>query len=262
MSESSPAPLSSMEIPGVVPLILTHLVSVIENADASDEPFSHLYAENCFPKEVYSRMLSLLPDPADYSPLNLKVWRREDGTSTRDRFFLTEDHLARLPDDRRWLWRAVTEAVCHPALKKAVFRQLATDIATRFEISRDEVEELHAFQSPRLLRDVEDYTIKPHPDGLQTIVTLQFYLPADLTQEKLGTSIYRRNTYFGSVRSGRKFDEVKRFPFRPNSAQAFAVINTRERQSWHGVELLNTGAGVRHSLLVRFRVSEEGLEDY
>ena len=71
----------------------------------------------------------------------------------------------------------------------------------------------------QLVRDTEDYRIKPHPDGLNKLVTLQFYLPADESQLDLGTSLFIRHR--GLL--GGSFEEVKRFTFKPNSAYAFPV---------------------------------------
>jgi hypothetical protein len=107
---------------------------------------------------------------------------------------------------------------------------------------------------PRMLlfRDTDQYRIKPHPDGLGTIATMGFYLARDDSQIELGTSIYRRRSVWDTVRAGGRFEEVRRFPFRPNSGYAFAVINDREQKSLHGVELVPGGSGVRNTILNRF----------
>ena len=50
-----------------------------------------------------------------------------------------------------------------------------------------------------------------------------------------------------------KFEEAKRFPFKPNSAYAFAVSDSAKRKSWHGRDRLTGFAGVRNTLMVLFQ---------
>ena len=57
-------------------------------------------------------------------------------------------------------------------------------------MSEEEVEDTPAFVTISMTRDIEDYRIEPHPDGWPAIVTAQFYLPADTSQQDLGTSFY------------------------------------------------------------------------
>jgi hypothetical protein len=58
----------------------------------------------------------------------------------------------------------------------------------------------------------------------------------------------------------RRFEKVKQFDFRANSAYAFVVNNTLGKRSWHGREKLPAGAGVRNTLLNTFY--EEQREGY
>ena len=128
---------------------------------------------------------------------------------------------------------------------------MAPDLAARFGVSESNVSDIDCVYDIILFRDSEDYRIKPHPDGLNKIVTMQFYLPADESTLDLGTSLFvRRRGLFGS-----DFDEVKRFAFKPNSAYAFAVSDSPNRQSWHGRDRLSGFKGVRNSLMVLFQQS-------
>jgi hypothetical protein len=122
-------------------------------------------------------------------------------------------------------------------------------LAQRFGVSEQAVPDIECGHEIMLIRDTEDYVIKPHPDGLNKLVTLQFYLPPDETQLELGTSLFRRHR--GVL--GSKFEEVKRFPFRPNSAYAFPVSDSPARKSWHGREQLSGFKGVRNTLMVLFQ---------
>jgi hypothetical protein len=157
--------------------------------------------------------------------------------------------LALLPKPIADFWTPVVRAMTDPALRRAVFTKLAPDLAERFGIPEERVPEMECAYEVRLVRDTEDYRIKPHPDGLNKIVTMQLYLPEDDSMLDLGTSIFRRHKRL----VGSSFEEVKRFPFRPNSGYGFAVSDGPSRQSWHGRETLTGFTGVRHTLMLLFQ---------
>ena len=238
--------------PGLAERVLTHMVTSIQRAEPFHEPYSHVYFEDMFPQDVYARVLAALPDSGLYHPLNLKQWSRPDGTSTRDRFFLSAENIARLDDDRQKLWSTLSWVMSHPALKRAMFHKLAPTLARRTGTLSSRVDEIETHPRMLLFRDTDQYRIKPHPDGLETIATMGFYLARDDSQIDLGTSVYQRRSVWQSLRAGGRFEEVRRFPFRPNSGYAFAVINERDQKSLHGVESVPGGSGVRNTILNRF----------
>lgn len=246
--------------PGLATRVLTHMVTAVQRAEPCHDPYSHVFIENVFPDDVYDRILTDLPDPSFYAPLNLEQWSRPDGTSTRDRFFLNEQNIALLPGGKAQFWSALTWVMSHSALQKALFAKLSPDLSLRFGIPEDEVTGIETFPRMLLLRDTEQYRIKPHPDGLETIVTMGFYLPADQSQVDLGTSVYVRRSVGDAVLSMSRFREVKRFPFRPNCSYAFAVNNRKDRISLHGVELVPGGVGTRNTILNRFVHSADAAE--
>jgi hypothetical protein len=154
-----------------------------------------------------------------------------------------------LPPEGATLWTAFVSAIADATFKRAIFSKLAPDLAERLGVSEQAVPDIECGHEIMLVRDTEDYVIKPHPDGLNKLVTLQFYLPPDQSQLELGTSLFRRHRgFFGST-----FEEVKRFPFKPNSAYAFAVSDSPTRTSWHGRERLSGFTGVRNTLMVLFQ---------
>jgi hypothetical protein len=122
-------------------------------------------------------------------------------------------------------------------------------MAERFDTTEDRVPDMDCVYDVSLVRDTEDYRIKPHPDGLNNLVTMQFYLPEDENNLDLGTSVYRRHKRL----LGSSFEEVKRFPFKPNSAYAFAVSDGPKRTSWHGRDRLSGFEGVRNTMILSFR---------
>ncbi len=237
----------------VTQTMLPHIVDAIDNADVSDKPFSHLFAQQIFPANVYSEMLDNLPDPATYEPKHEK--QLPDGTYTRTYYQLDRDGLAALPDHQRALWESVVDALLSEDFKVHVFRQLRKDLAFRFRTQ--DVEAIEASPRPRIVRDVSGYKIDPHPDTRKKAVTMMIYLPRDERQKDLGTSLYKIQPSLQGLTSKRRwFKEVKRFPFIPNSAFAFAVNNCLRKKSWHGRELVEKNVGVRNSLVTTFYVPE------
>jgi hypothetical protein len=230
-------------------LLRNHLIGCVNAAQLEPDPFCHVYMEGIFPSDLYDVVLRNLPPASLYSPLNLRKWVRSDGTSTRDQYYLTAENLARLPPEGAKLWATFVNAITDATFKRAIFSKLAPDLAQRFGVSDQAVPDIECGHELMLVRDTEDYVIKPHPDGLNKLVTMQFYLPTDNSQLELGTSLFRRHRgIFGST-----FEEVKRFPFRPNSAYAFVVSDSRARASWHGRERLSGFTGVRNTLMVLFQ---------
>jgi hypothetical protein len=236
---------------GVRNYVLDHMLHVLDDTLAHDEPFSHFYVENVFPDDVYAEMMEQMPDPAAYKPLSVENYHNAAGVSTRDVISLDEPHLRALSDRQRELWQGIAAAFAAPELKKAVFQKLATDLSARFGMPREEVHKIVSFSKPSLFRDLDGYEIAPHPDGRAKIVTMQLYLPRDRSQLELGTALYQRR--FKSLKGlyswhGR-FEKVKQFVFQPNSGYAFAVSNSWNKKSWHGRESLPEGCGVRNTLL-------------
>lgn len=240
--------------------VLDHVLAAIDASEAHDEPFSHCYFENAFPQDFYEEILSRLPGKEDYHALNLKAWSRADGESTRDRLFLSKEGLAPLAAEKRDFWQTVTDVILSEQVKRTIFAKLWKDIAYRFKVGREEVPDVTGYPRGVLFRDTDEYRIKPHPDGESRIVTMMFYLPKDLSQEDLGTSLYVKQPALKRLLGG-KFKEVKRFPYRPNSGMAFVINRSPERTSWHGRELLPPGSGVRNSILTQFRTDADG-QDY
>jgi hypothetical protein len=229
--------------------IRDHIIAAVHAAPLEREPFCHIYMEGVIPAAFYAEMLRNLPAKDLYTPLNLRKWVRADGGSTRDQFYLTPENIAKLPRESAELWRSFVHAVSDGALKRAIFAKLAPDLADRFAMPEERVPDIDCVYEISLVRDTEDYRIKPHPDGLNKIVTMQCYLPENTDQIDLGTSLFvRHRGLFGST-----FEEVKKFPFKPNSGYAFPVSDSPTRASWHGRERLTGFTGVRNTLMVLFQ---------
>lgn len=226
--------------------VIAHLTSVLDDTEVIAEPFSHFYLEGVFPDDVYDQILDGMPDPGLYRALSDKH-QLEDGTSTRDVFQLSDGNLDALPEDKRALWKGIAAALRSVALRRKLFGMFRAEMAKRFRVDPGSVEDAEAFPNPALIRDLGGYEIRPHPDSPSKIVTMQLYLPRDDSQSDLGTALYRLRLLklknLVSLRNA--FEKVKQFPFKPNSAYAFAVTKT----TWHGRELVALASEARNSIM-------------
>ncbi len=229
--------------------IVAHLVRRVADAEVVDAPFQHMYLTEVFPADVYAQVMANLPERSAYRPLNIKRWHNARGESTRDQLFLSEGEVDRIDAAKREVWADMTSAMESEDVQRAVFDRLRHDVAIRLGCAQADVLSRPMYPSVSLVRDFEDYKIKPHPDGHPRTITMQFYFPHDESQVDLGTSLYKKRPLPYRL-IGRPFEEVKRFPFLPNSAYAFAVNDCDERQSYHGRETIGASSGVRDSMLV------------
>ena len=226
-----------------------HWREKLPELSVNHDPYDHSYLEEFFPDDLYREILDQLPEPDQYQPLNTKQWVRPDGESTRDILTLTDEGVAHLPDGQREFWSQIGTALSSSFLKRFYFAALKQDVALRLGISPEEAVDFPAYVSTLVVRDSDQYRIKPHPDGFPRLVTLVLYLPTDNSREDLGTSVYVQQPWHKRL-TGQRYREVGRFPYRPNSAAAFAVNDLPHRKSLHGRELVQLDGCVRNLMIV------------
>jgi len=235
--------------------IVNHLIERFGGSKVVDEPFQHFATEDAFPDDVYEDIRASLPGREAYLPINIKQWKNAEGQSTRDRILLSDLEMRKIPAEKRQIWEDIREALAAPEFQKVVYSLMGRDIALRLNVPENEVPKQKAYVYTMLVRDFEDYSIKPHPDGEPRVVTMMFYLAKKNDPKDLGTSIYRERPMLNRL-MGNRFEEVGRFPFLPNSAGTFAVNSKPERRSWHGRELIKGANTVRDSIIVSFLSKE------
>ena len=81
--------------------LVQHFVGALDNAQIEHAPFSHLFAVDLFPADVYGHLIKLLPHVQGYKSLNHRDAMRSDGTSTREVLPFNETFLAPLPAEQR-----------------------------------------------------------------------------------------------------------------------------------------------------------------
>jgi len=209
-----------------------HLAYKVGNTPFNMFPYPHFYVPDVFPADFYQTIQQNLPDPQAMVPI--AEARRVLGYPERFVFDFTAKSLAMLPEAKREFWRQLNEwLVVKGNFGTLVFEKFKPFIAQRFK-DRTDLE----FQSETLLvQDVTNYKLGPHTDSTRKVVTMLFYLPPDLSQVHLGTSMYLPNDPEfrcpgGPHHSRDMFTRLHTHPFAPNSLFAFFKTDN----SFHGVE--------------------------
>jgi hypothetical protein len=217
---------------------LEPLLAAVNAAEVVTYPFVHIQLSSVFPETTYRALLAHLPEHQHYQELRHADAIQPDGSSARLRFGFGDKEMATLPPEQRSFWQRVLQALRDPALEKAFREKLKAGLHERF---RDSLSEIVLRPVPELIRDKTSYRIGAHTDIFKKVITTQFYLPEDDSQEPLGTSFYKR-------RSEGQFETTHRMPFLPATGYAFAV-NSR---SWHGVDTLPVLTNPRNSLMLTY----------
>ncbi len=228
---------------------VAHMVRVVGATPTENEPFPHFVVRGIIPDDIYRELLALLPEQSQYEAFSYEK-HSTGGASNRGRFELTDENLGRLVGRQRSFWLGLRDALGAPEFKAAVFSKLRAGLALRFGVPEQQASSVPGFPLPELFRETSGYTIKPHPDTRRKVVTMQIALPADESQEHVGTEFYRRSLNpLHLFREPRGFEVVKQASFLPNTAYAFTVINFLTLKSWHGRTMLRGDVGVRNTIL-------------
>ena len=226
--------------------IIDHMVQRLSAAEPQSDPFPHVYVTELLPADFYWELLRSFPAETHYQDCGKR--HHVKGESTRLQFPLSDRFLDGWHEPESELWRMLRDALCSLEVQQAVFHALREGLAYRYGVTEEAVRSLKGYPSPTLFRESEGYAIAPHPDTRKKMVTMQLALPDTDQQRDLGTSLYRR-----SITQMRKyprgFVEAKQFPFLPNTAYAFVVLNNFGKKSWHGRAPLRHEQGVRNTLL-------------
>ena len=199
------------------------IVQSIEAARAVEKPFFHLEFDRVFPDDVYSQVLALMPESADYRPMHgrSKGHDLKDGTHTRVKIDLFPEYIRNLPAEKRALGRRwprimfrAGQAGIHPAT--------APGLSKRFG---DVFAKVGMYPIPILTRDIPGYLIPPHTDTHWKGITVQLYLPKDDANTDIGT-IFHEKLHDGSM------PKKAQMRFAPNTGYAFAVGN----DTWYSAD--------------------------
>lgn len=224
-----------------------HVAGAIMSASEREEPFYHLQLRGIFPSAVYEEMLRAMPVKSDYRTMSgrTKDTRTDDG-GTRTKIDLFPEYLRRLPSEKKKIWNEVGQALRSAEVRHAFMQRLAPGLNHRFGSGHANV---GMYPIPVLTRDVPGYSIPIHPDTHWKGMTIQLYLPQDLSIEHVGTVFHKRKETKGYTRA-------LQMPFAPNSGYAFAV----DKHTFHSVDLVGPEVSTRDSILLTYFVDKSPLQ--
>lgn len=219
--------------------LTAHASASVRMAETYSSPFPHIFFRDFFPTAFYRGLVDNPPADATFDALNHH--------RTRFAARLYDAHAEETDPDEDGRWRKVS-AVLQSAELEAVIRD---KLAEGLEIRRKgeglhRADDLGLFAKPVIYKDLDGYSISPHPDTRKKVVTMQLYMPRDDRQKDMGTTLYQMSAK-GVLHPGSYFLEpVKTFPFLPNVGYAFVVLKPSHsvlKTSWHGRPKINTTPG-------------------
>jgi hypothetical protein len=219
------------------------LVGAVDRSPLRHDPFDHITTEQVLDAASYAALLAALPERRFYHELVHKDAMRADGSSTRLRMYLYPELLWRLPVEQRRVWMPVARTLCSKRLQDAFKRKFRSALEERFG---KPVEQIGLYPVPILLRDQPGYRIGIHADAPTKVITVQFYLPADESQQHLGT-------IFHAGESGEAAKRTVQMQFLPASGYAFPVARTK---SWHSAANVGERDGERVSMMVTYYLDQ------
>jgi hypothetical protein len=233
----------------------------VANVPVRPYPFPHFYVCPVFPDDFYRELLANLPrteimetigEHGTVGHINKETDEFVPG-SNDPRYIAELSTLEKDEEDNRrgHLWRDLSVWLLGDAFYELMLQKFRVGIAERFGDGVRLVTDVDA----RFVRDFHQYKIHPHTDQPTKLVSLLFYLPADLSLSHHGTVIYRpidpTMRCEGNTRhSFRLFRKVATMPFAPNSLFGFFKTD----HSFHGVEEIRDERIERNVLLYNIYV--------
>ena len=207
-----------------------HLAYQVANAPVNLFPYPHFFVQDAFPRDYYDTLQAMLPDPTAMLPI--EEVRAVKGYKERFVLEFKGDHLAALPEAKRAFWEDMHKWMVGGRFARLLLNKFGPFISQRFQGKA-----VSFYDEALLVQDTTNYKLGPHSDAPRKVITLLFYLPKDLSQEHLGTSMYvPKDGEFrcpgGPHYPHDMFDRVRTMPFLPNSLFVFLKTDL----SFHGVE--------------------------
>jgi hypothetical protein len=235
VSSMPTSPAANAIHPEVDPLV-PHAVASIEAAEVFSLPFPHIFYRDFFPADFYEELIASLPGDACFERLS------RAGTRFAARIY--GEHVDHPDLDPSGRWQRVAALLAAPEIEAALRRKLVEGLEIRRKAEKlGSVDDVKLIAKPVIYKDLDGYSIKPHPDTRKKVVTMQVYLPPDDRQREMGTTLYRASLSGLLHVDSYCLEPVKTFPFLPNVGYAFVVLkldHSLMKTSWHGRPAIKT----------------------
>ena len=222
-----------------------HVLYKAANAPIHAFPFPHIYVRDVFPEDYYRQLRAALPPAETYK--TLRALGRVGPTYSDKRFVIpiTKENAQAMAEPFRSFWTELADWM---------LVEFGTVMLSKFEPFLQQRfgngTTLGCYNEALLIQDWTTYSLGPHTDTPRKVLSFLFYLPADDSLARLGTSIYVPKQPDFQCSGGphhpfEMFDRVTTMPYLPNTLFAFIKSN----KSFHGVEPITEG-NVRRDLLL------------
>jgi len=214
-----------------------HIVNKIEKARLYKQPFPHLSIQNIFPDDVYAEMLEQFPTGHEsyMTPLSAKYNNRFIMDLDDEKVHGGSNYRRHIKDPKvkkdLQFWLRFRKVMMSPELVNVFIRKYSEHL--------DPAYFKNAYPTARLSVDMKNYSIGPHRDRDDKLVSVMFYTPIDPPtkeiEEDAGTVLLTpkdpKRKFGNEHYTFDLFDVVKTAKYQPNSLFSWPVLHN----SYHGV---------------------------
>jgi hypothetical protein len=236
-----------------------HVQYRIANTPMLEFPYPHIYVRDVFPQDFYARLRANLPSGQQFRTLSSLGRVPEDYADARIVLPLTREHTARLEPEQRAFWQELGGWMLGPSFGQLMIAKFAAYLQHRFK----DLQGQRFVDEALIVRDRTQYSLGPHTDVANKVLSFLFYLPPDASMAHLGTSLYvpkdpRFTCPGGPHHEFELFRRVQTMAYLPNTL--FAFMKTPD--SFHGVEPITQPDVQRDLLLYDIRVvaAQQGVQ--
>ena len=230
-----------------------HVIYQISNAAMREYPYPHIYVDSVFPADFYAALRRYWPGSENLVSIGDTGRVTKGAYAERHIMPLQQPEMDKLAPEPRAFWNDVSTWLLAPGFINSVVAKFRRYVDERFRGNDDEI----TFHCESLVvTDHTNYSLGPHTDSPNRLVSLLFYCPDDSSMSYLGTSLYvpidPDFRCAGGVHHPRElFRKVATMEYRPNTLFAFLKTDN----SFHGVESIRESGILRDVLLYDIRVS-------
>ena len=235
-----------------------HTAYKFGNSSILTFPFPHLYVENIFSDDFYSKIHENLLDPSEMISLADLYSDNPLMSVYKDRMvmdFDKKESMLKVGKNKQKFWTSFYENFC-PNFSNILRAKFKKFLDIRFA----HLKNLSYTHTLQVVNDKKNYSLGPHTDQPSKVISLLIYLPKNRTQISTGTSIYmpkdpsKINPELQHLHYPREdFYNVITMPYAPNSAFCFIKTNN----SFHGVEKLEMEDTDRWSLQYNVHITKD-----
>ena len=234
--------------------MIDHLLNSISQTELKKDPFDYKFVKNIFPDEFYHDLINNLPEKTEYTPINESGTVNKNYSSERFMFDLNYENIKKLSIKKQEILSNLLNVFRSRKFFDVIANNFKDVISKRISEFNDYEKQLIGTDNFKftiqamLVKDLQKYKLGAHTDTTLKFLTFLFYIPRDLSQINLGTTLYKpkddvsikmgeKGNYHANLKMTKElFSIVEKIPFSPNSLLLFPRTN----YSFHGVEEINT----------------------